>query len=371
MRGALCIAVVLAGLLSVPGARGADEVRHSVRLTPPGAPPEDKVEAELVQVKGAPGEPDTFYMDVQSVTCGDHRCKPVTVRLFWDELGFYRRYVVASDFVLEKGDGEPFTAEDLEKLDRVIARRESGLRTVKFSNVADYQSPGGDVDAVTAPTVPLDLRDYVKGAFWTSYTLWHWANGEVPVIIRNLTGKARSLDQLRHELLTGDREHRLFALEQLQTRRATYPESLEAAVRGAAGGDYELRKSLVAYVELLDADAYYATLERLMREGDADLRRLCLDSMKRSRHRPPDGYVERLSRDVAAAASFQEIDLLLGIVERWKAASPEVIESLLPLLEGEDFLVARRVYWFLREQKLSMPQRKAVEAFAQKNASRL
>ena len=67
----------------------------------------------------------------------------------------------------------------------------------------------------------------------------------------------------------------------------------------------------------------------------------------------------------------QELHLFLRFLTKHRATSPQVLEAIIPLLDNEDFLAARLVYWFLVDQELEEKHQEKVNAFYQKYQDRL
>ena len=126
-----------------------------------------------IKAKEKEGAADQFYMDVKTVVCGDSQCRIDTVRIFWDELGMYDRLVLPKGIQLEKAEGEHFDQADYKKLDAILADKNCSLKEVYKEEVVGTEATEG-VDGISGATIILNNKDYVKGAVWTCYTLWHW-----------------------------------------------------------------------------------------------------------------------------------------------------------------------------------------------------
>ena len=70
------------------------------------------------------------------------------------------------------------------------------------------------VDGLTSATSLSHQDSVVPGAVYTSFTLWHWANGQVRNAIQTLTAKSIGKDQLKAYLTQGPDVFRIFAIEQ-------------------------------------------------------------------------------------------------------------------------------------------------------------
>ena len=347
-----------------------EPIKHSVKLKHPGISLTDSVEQLLYQEKGGNGKPDRFYMIVKTVVCGDRRCRIDDVKIYWNELGFYDVLVLPIGVKLEKDEGKIFTKEDYDKLDRILADKKSGLKNVYKEQVVGSETSEG-VDAVSGATIILSTNAYVKGAVWTCYTLWHWANGGVYHIIRNITGDSLSLDSLRNYINNGDKIHQFFALEQMMRRKNYDAETVKLIMKMATSNDNELQQLMVQYFEKANSEIYYTSIESLLAAGNQNLRLLSLSSLLKTKMQAPTGYYKDLSKTFSGSNEFQEVDLFLKILDNSSDMSAGTIKNLMPLLDNRAFIIARRAYWFLVRQKLSVEQEKILLAFREKNIERL
>jgi hypothetical protein len=360
-------ALILLLACSVIPASASTKERHTVELIHPGISETDPVERTLVHVQRRNSKPDEFYIDVDSVFCKDTVCRVIKIRLYWDELGFYDRLSRKRGTIIEKGNGEPFTEEDYHKLDVVLANRATTVWDLDLRTIGLLQL-GEGVDAVSGATVSLDESEYVKGAAWSCYTLWHWVNGGVGVEIRNTMGNTLSVAELRSHLDSDDRRYQAFALEQLARRRSHDPDTAEAVARLASKVDIELLDPILEYAECAPPDLYFQLTGQLVNSGEASVRVKSLNSLRANDRDLPPQFSQRVTDRVVELQAYQELDLWLRVLDGDDHLAAGVVDGMLPLLDSEDFMLARRAYWFLREQPLTESQQEELERFRADNA---
>jgi hypothetical protein len=138
----------------------AAEVRLPVRVHHPGINSSNAVDHILIQRTLANGRDYEYYIETDSVSCGNDRCTVVPVRLFWDQLGFYLRIELEPETHLEKGKDRPFTAADYRKLDQVLANRNTDIWKVWTDQLVQYRPSEKETDGVTAATILPDKSLY-------------------------------------------------------------------------------------------------------------------------------------------------------------------------------------------------------------------
>ncbi len=112
-------------------------------------------------------------------------------------------------------------------------------------------------------------------------------------------------------------------------------------------------------------------VEQLAPATSRQTRTLYLAALSQIPLPPPAGYYDRISRWLPQMDTYFEVHLLLTLLEEEDAGSPEVVKHSMMVLENENFLIARRAFWFLDKQSLATSQREKVEAFRAKHEDRL
>ncbi len=195
---------------------------------------------------------------------------------------------------LEKAEGKYFTHDDYEKLDNILSNKRSSLKNIYKEEVVGSETTEG-VDGVSGATIILNTNDCVKGAVWTCYTLWHWVNGEVYNIIRDITGKELSRKALADHLRKEEIPFKIFALEQIIKRKNYEPEMIQLVLDQVSTLDYSIQKLMITYFEKASARIYFTSLGELLKNGTPDLRILCLNSLLNDSRPPIFSFFEQLS----------------------------------------------------------------------------
>jgi hypothetical protein len=314
-------------------------------------------------------------MDVNSVICGDGTCDIITIRLHWDALGDFDHYTLRPGDALTKKGHAVFTDDDYAKLQAILSDKNSLLEQLEPDHVVSPDRTALDVDDVTAAT-PISLGNaVVSGAVYTCYTLWHWANGEVVEEIHRKTAAACSQSHLMRFLREGTETLAVFAMDQLAARGIRDQTTVNAVVRRATSSNATTTKAALHYLASTstdtDADIHYLAIEQLAPAASRQTRTLYLAALSQIPLPPPADYFDRISRWLPQMDTYFEVHLLLTLLEEEDAGSPEAVKHSMMVLENENFLIARRAFWFLDKQSLATSQREKVEAFRAKHEDRL
>ncbi|WP_139062179.1 hypothetical protein [Ochrovirga pacifica] len=369
------VLVLMCFLQSSNTVSNPSEKVHKVAVVHPAIDKKNPIVCYLVERQKANGNKE-FYLDVDSVNCGENVCKVVTVRMFWDEIGRYTHYELQDGEGLEKKEGAPFTSEDYKKLEWVLQNKNSELAHVFKDNLVttDFIEHGAvDVDAVSGATSTVSPSETVEGAVWTCYTLWHWANGEIESQIKNITRKQFSEDDLIAEFLKNkDSDYKKFAIESFLFLGLKDTATVTEVVQQAVFSEYAVFKRAMDYIETIPAKHYYASVTYLFAKGDYKKRVACLNSVAKTNKGENTAYYNQLSKQIATF-SYQEVEMFLSNLKQHQFSSDLLIEQLVNLLEADNFLIARRAYWFLldEEENLHAKQKKKLKKFKKQYKDRL
>lgn len=349
---------------------GYKVVIHKIKVIHPADPYLKLAAYELLQVKNEKGDPVEYSMVVDSVVCAGSKCNVIKVRMFWDALGQFSRYELPPGLNLTKEEHKPFTPADHEKLKSILHDPDSPLRTSPLQP-APFMT--NQVDVVASATPKTLQRSVVQGAAYTCYSLWHWAQGDVAGIARELTCKACSKDMLYGFLESDDKGQVLFAMDQIKQRQMHDPETRTAVMKAMQVWDRDRMDAGLAYLRqaLPEKDDYYGMLADLFASVGNNGRVYLITLLTLGNEPVPVGFCERLARTFPLMDTYYEVHMLLRFIEIRDAGSPKINTEVAELLKNKNFFIARRALWYLQKQEMSGSLQKEVQGFLDQNRGRL
>ncbi|MCP4784702.1 MAG: hypothetical protein GY878_14200 [Fuerstiella sp.] len=354
---------------------------HQVALRHPGTTSNTPKLYSLYQVKDAKGFPIGYRMVVDSVICLEKTCEVIDVTLFWDALGGYQGYELEKGKVLEKArvlrkskvlldketayEAVPFTNADYKKLDRILRDDQSVLRTLKLRDMS-VSAGKAKVDAVSGATPTALKKAVVEGASLTCYQLWHWANGEIVETERELTHLSCSEELLHHFLLSDKPRFVLFALEHLKGHKLSSPSLIKAVNKVMRSDDLDWIKPCLSYLKrAMPETQYYDNLAAMFDESNSKCRVHLLGILEPEKELPGRLFDE-MSVAFPSMSTYYELHLLLRLVRKHEHVSQRILTQLVPLLESENFFIARKTFWYLEDQTVDEQIKKQMQAFRDK-----
>lgn len=318
---------------------------------------------ELIEFKNEIDETEEFYMDVQSVICLDGQCKIVDVRLFWDRLGEYIRYELADGVELEKKDGAPFSGEDYEKLQKILKDQNSVFEEVNLGEVVDINKSDAGIDGISGATILTDESASVKGAAWTCYTLWHWANGEVTKVISEITKNTVTSEELYSFYKDQEERYKVFAAELFRDRTMYDEVTLDIVKQSMLSLSINPSKAVTKYLSGAPFGTFGPILKEFFPKSRERQRRLLLKALLNYEEIDSEEFIVTLSEIIPQLGPYEEINLIADFIQEQRIDRPEINTELIPYLTKKNFISARRIYWLLKEQDLTNEEKIQVEAF--------
>lgn len=345
-------------MLSVQTALAAgDSVAYQMILTDPVKPDSVYLPHTVVLGFDEYGFPDKYKLYLFIDVCLQKICKPLAVTLFWNALGEYEYLAYPEHLPFTKYNHKLFTPGDYRRLDAILRDRNSilGKHPLSFFEKQFTRNPAR-VDAVTSAT-PQAIRDaVVEDAAYTSWALWHWANGEIAGLLLENTLGFCSSDYLLHCLDSEIPRFVRFGLYQLAQKDQVDPSFREKCFHILEHGGGANCKLALRVVTTAPDDTIRMHQELVSRIGmNAGSSQLII------------GYFENLPvvapviwEDLAArlshVSSYYDIFTSLMLLEKRAGDSEAVRARVAVLVKSDDLNISRRAEEFLeRKTKANRP----------------
>ncbi len=271
---------------------------------------DSQLEFDILLLKNAVGFPIMYQSKLNTPVCNDTLCQIVDCSLFWDLTGKYQGFSSLTNKPLTKFDHVEFTEQDYSKLHQLMMDDNSVLQRKHKDELVDkkVKRESQKYDAVTSATA-LEIKNaVVEGALYTSYTLFHLANGEAKQNISKHTLQKLNPSLLRAMLESDIPSYHLFALKQIKSSELiNYREEWVRILRIGIplNRQYILKK--------LPPDVWkdkniQLELARLISKLDANSRTLIIKGFKKLQ-KPSKKALEEISKQIEVLSRNQRISL--------------------------------------------------------------
>jgi len=380
-KRAVCVMLVLGSLLFV-GCSPRDNEFYEVALTKqislvdPVYPKRPPRTFELKVYKGSQGYPQGYSMNIRNGVCLDNKCKLVEVTMFWDALGQYQRIKYPSRNPLTKDKHKPFTKSDYKMLDSILKDKVSVLRDNSLAYLIKASKPAKKgkelkVDGITQATPATVRKAVVKGAAWTTWVLWQYANSEIVPLLRAETEAQCTPEYVSHIFDSKNWTKIEFIMNYLLKQEKVDPSYVGRVVQVATLADKQQLDLAVRYFEKTKSDksALYRELIKnlsVFKESHAaSIIKLIATDQKLDVK-----ILEYLTRELNTLP-FYSVHLILKEVEKRQLFSAVVESNVASLLASANFFIARRAHAFLTDKEISADTVDKVKQFRQKYSDRL
>lgn len=196
----------------------------------------DSVMLEVDLLFNSEDEPIKYYSYVVTPVCEEGVCYNLIAEVYWDLLGNFMEYREAPLDPFTKFDHIKFTKEDHYKMREILQDKTSLLANYKAEDLVDHsvQIKSEVIDGVAGATFKSLSGAVVRGAVYSSHTLWHIVNGKVA---EEIVAHTESLltEKLIVQMLNSDNYHlQFYALNKVNTDNEMY---LPYLIRLVAEGD--------------------------------------------------------------------------------------------------------------------------------------
>ncbi len=371
----VCTFVLLLAWLS-PGsfAVKANEPRaaFSVELSNPVTPDEPPKRYKVFATTDPDGTPTGYNVRLQVHVCMDNQCRIVHLTMYWDALGYYQRIECPMNAPLTRMEHEVFTDADYRKLDRILKNRQSLLATLPYEALVVKQSePAEGIDGWSGATPQAVADAVVEGAAFTTWVLWHYANGEIVPRLRTATCKRATPAYVRRLLQSEDPREADFALRYVLAQSPADNQYIDDAL-DVLGNTRQIEHVSLAldYVcrAATDQQKLHKRLVELARGMDGYTSRPILDYFTEQPELPAE------TREVLSAAledmPYFAVHRILEMLAKNKQPA-KVEANIVQLLDHDNFFIARRAYEYLQGQKNDNGVQEKLTAFRKQFGDRL
>ena len=318
----------------------------------------DSIPMEVELFFEADGLPAFYRCHVNTPVCNDGLCRSLILDVYWDLLGNFNRFVVPEFPPLTKWDHLEFTQNDYRKLEEILKDKKSLLGTVKDVNALfdpNTKKISEKVDAVTGATHETIKNAVVPGAVYSSYTLWHLVNGEIPSAIQKYTGSYRGPALISKFLLSDNYHYHYNALDYLLS--VGYEGHLGELIEMLEKSDPFVTRFAVSQFpqNLLDNEQFQLAVTKLMDHFDYRAQEMWLDRMVYVRVRGET--LEQLTSNADRFSQYQLQQVLKLCDNNRSHLSDASIAQLGSLLLHDSEAVALGTYQIL--EKLAMENKQA------------
>lgn len=323
----------------------------------------------LVEFVDKNNQPLYYSRKILTAVCVSGECRLVNIHLFWTITGRYLGFELPPGEFLSRTKHEPFVSNDYNRLNTLLSDPLSPLAHYSINElVPPVDSTKAKVDAVSSATIKAVLDYIVKGAVYTTYTLWHIVYGQTKREIENITMQQLT-PQLTIQLLESKKiDDQVWALNHIPGKINIDKTLLNKLMENISGTDvYLAERSLnVLTPEILANDSVQQQLGNIFTKSGFLQQRLILEKLKAAPSLHPV-LLHQLSGQLNETNGIL-IKLMMDLFIRKKVNDNTVVADARQLLKNDNRYIANQALKYL--ESLNETDRKTernIEKFKRKH----
>ena len=190
------------------------------------------------------GIPIHYFKKIITEVCFDNECRLLDITVFWNITGRYLGFELIGDEFLSKYDHEPFVSSEYQRLNELLADPNLPLGNISFEKLIEKsESEDDSVDGISGATSLEVSKIVVKGAAYTTYTLWNIVHSSTKDFIGQLTEKQLTPELTDLILKSADISDKVWVLNRIDQPTALNPKLAASLLDIISGSDFFLSYS--------------------------------------------------------------------------------------------------------------------------------
>ena len=315
-------------------------------------------------------QPQYYSRNILTGVCINGECRQANINLFWTQTGRYLGFELPPGEFLSRAKHKPFFPEDYDRLHKLLANPLSPLAHYSITDLVPPidSTKGPKADAVTSATL-TDLLNYiVKGAVYTTYTLWHIVYGQTKREIENITAQQLTPELTMILLGNTNIDDQVWALNHIPGRIVINEKLLNKLMENISGDDvYLVERSLnVLQPEILAKDSIQQQLANIYLHSGFLQQRLILEKLQDAPVLKPvllHQFAENLSKTNGIL-----VKLMMDLFTSKRVDDQLVTEEVGKLLKNENRYIAKQAVKYLENlSDVDKKTARSIEKYKKKN----
>ena len=298
--------------------------------------------------------PIHYFKHITTEVCFDSQCRLLNIAVYWNITGRYLGFELANGAFLSKYDHEPFSHNEYERLNDLLADPTLPLGNISFKQLIAIPETATDtIDGVSGATTKDVSKMVVKGAAYTTYTLWNIVHGPTKNFAASLTEKQLSPELIDLILKSPDISDRVWALNRISQKTVLNPKLTSTLLAIISGDDFFLAYSAINAIKAshLHSDSLQIALFFIYKEADHSIKSMIVENLMEAPYLSSE--LIKNSRKLLGKLNGKQLADLLKLYTKHSINDLETLEAVAEILKNENKFVSKQAYNFLKASNLS------------------
>ncbi len=293
--------------------------------------------------------PVYYFRNIHTGVCFDNKCRELDIIIYWNITGRYLGFELPTGEYLSKTEHKPFSAEEYERLNELLADSSLPLGGISFNTLIDAsESESGLVDGVSGATSAEVDKIVVKGAAYTTYTLWNIVYGPTHDRVNQLTEELLTPELIDLILHSPDINDRVWALQRIDQTEALDKELSSTLLGMISGEEFYLSYSAINAIGSihLESDTFQSALFSTYGEVNFSIQRMIIGKYMEALFLSTD--VIKASRSILEKLNGQQLGDFLSLYSMHSIDDMETCQAIAKILQKENSYISQKAYDFLK-----------------------
>lgn len=308
----------------------------------------------LYLVKTKEQIPIHYFRKIATEVCFDNQCRLLDIIVFWNITGRYLGFELPDGEFLSKYDHEPFVASEYERLNGLLADPMLPLDDISFEKLIEIPATNADsVDGVSGATTEDMSKIVVKGAAYTTYTLWNIVYGPTQEFVAHLTEMQLTPELINLILQSSDISDRVWALNRIDQSTELNPKLTSSLLDIISGEEYFLAYTAIDAIEPVqfDSDSFQLRLFAKYDEVNHDIKKMIIEKLMDAPYLHSE--IVSTSRGFLNQLNGKQLEDFLNLYTKHSIDDLETCEEIAKILENENRYISQKAYNFLRSVEIT------------------
>lgn len=303
----------------------------------------------LFQLLNARGAPISYYREINTEVCFDGSCRLLRINLYWNVTGRYLGFELPPAEFLSKAEHEPFNKQEYQQLHTILADSLSPIGDFGYQKLVPENTVPERVDGVTRPTSKDVLQYVVKGAVFTTHTMWNLVYGQTRKDVEHATEAALNPRFLLDILNSHDIWDRYWVLDRMHMLPDVPPQVKNKVISFVCDSSYNLALHTLTVLPK-DWGEDSAAQQALWLTFDCVLPALKPKVMEKL------STYEKLNRSILLDIADRlptmygpVLNAALQCLRKYLLEEPEILQRVTALLDHNNPYIVKQINKFLQE----------------------
>jgi hypothetical protein len=302
----------------------------------------------LYLVKTKDHIPIQYFKKVATEVCFDNKCRLLDITVFWNITGRYLGFELSDGEFLSKYDHEPFVASEYERLNELLADPMLPFGDISFEKLIVIPETDADsLDGMSGATTEDLSKIVVKGAAYTTYTLWNIVYGPTKDFVAHLTEMQLTGELTELILKSPELSDKLWILNRIDQSSALGSKLTATLLDLISGDDFSLTYNAINALSSvhLGSDSLQLGLFSKYDKVNHSVQKMIIDKLMDVPYLHTE--IVTTSRGFLDQLNGKQLADILLLYSKHSVDDLETCKALAKILDNENRYISQKAYKFL------------------------